>query len=201
MNVHLPPGVAGPEALDFDVRSFLVAHVDGIVLIDAGTAGSHDAINHGLARVGATWADITDVVLTHAHADHVGGLEDVMANASRASVWAGVDDQPAIGFSGELQDLVEGGTVRNLRVLQTPGHTAGHCSLVRDDSILFAGDIAGSTAGSISRGPAPFTADAAEAERSLQRVADLEFDRVLFSHGEEVADPIEALRRLAGDRG
>ena len=67
-----------------------------------------------------------------------------------------------------------------LRTLHTPGHTPGHCSLVLEcESILFAGDIVGTMAGSLSRGPAPFTADAEQAEKSLRRVAALEFDRVL----------------------
>jgi glyoxylase-like metal-dependent hydrolase (beta-lactamase superfamily II) len=96
-----------------------------------------------------------------------------------------------------MRSLVEGGTVRGLRILHTPGHTPGHCSVALEgESILFAGDIVGSTAGSLSRGPAPFTADAAQAENSLQRVAAMEFDRMLFGHGAEVSDPLGALRNL-----
>jgi len=197
MDIHLPPGIAGPEPLDFDVRCFLVAHASGVVLIDVGPAGSQDAISTGLERVGARWHDITDVVLTHGHADHIGGLTDVIANAGRPAVWAGVEDHPAIAFNGELQALEEGGTVRDLRVLQTPGHTPGHRSLfLVQESILFTADIIGSIAGTLSRGPAPFTADPEEAERSLRRVVGLEFERVLFSHGAEVADPVRDLRGL-----
>jgi len=199
MDVHLPAGIAGPEPLDFDVRCFLVAHAVGIVLVDTGLAGRQDAIRAGLERAGAGWGDITDVVLTHGHADHIGGLADVMANAGHPTVWAGSDDHPAIAFDGQLQSLVEGGTVRDLRVLQTPGHTPGHCSFVLDmESALFAGDIIGAMAGTLSRGPAQFTADPEEAERSLRRVAGLEFDRVLFGHGAEMENPVRGLRRFLG---
>jgi glyoxylase-like metal-dependent hydrolase (beta-lactamase superfamily II) len=197
MVVHLPPGIAGPEPLDFDVRCFLVAHAKGVVLIDVGLAGSQDAIRSGLERVGAGWEDVTDVVLTHGHADHVGGLADVVANCRRPAVWAGIEDHPAIAFDGELQRLVEGGMVRDLRVLQTPGHTRGHRSFVLDEeSVLFAGDVIGSMAGMLSRGPAAFTAVPEEAERSLRRVASLEFDRVIFSHGAEIQAPVRELRSL-----
>ena len=195
MDVHLPAGVAGPEPLDFDVRCFLVAHADGVALIDVGMAGSHDAIAAGLARVGAGWDDITDVVLTHSHPDHVGGLAAVMASAGRATIWVGDGDRSAIPFDGEMQSLVEGGMVRSLRALHTPGHTPGHCSLVLEaESILFAGDIVGSMGGSLSRGPAAFTADPNQAEKSLHRVEALEFDRVLFGHGAEIVEPLGALR-------
>lgn len=197
IDVHLPAGVAGPTPLDFDVRCFLVAHGSGMVLVDVGTVGSHGAIGAGLARAGAGWDDITDVVLTHRHPDHVGGLAEVIASASRAKVWAGADDQAAIPFDGELQSLVEGESVRDLRVLHTPGHTPGHCSFVLDEgSTLFAGDIVGSVEGSLSRGPAPFTADPGAAERSLRRVAELEFTRVLFGHGAEIPEPLGSLRSL-----
>lgn len=203
MDVHLPPGVAGPEPLDFDVRCFLVVHASGVVLIDTGMAGSQEAIRAGLERVGAGWDDITDVVLTHGHEDHVGGLTDVIANSNRPTVWACVADHQAIANEGELRSLVEGGMVRDLRVLQTPGHTPGHCSLVLvGESILFAGDIVGTMAGRLTRGPAPFIADPEEAERSLRRVAGLEFDRVLFGHGDEVEAPVRELRSLLGaERG
>jgi glyoxylase-like metal-dependent hydrolase (beta-lactamase superfamily II) len=197
MDVHLPPGIAGPEPLDFDVRSFLVVHAGGVVLVDTGMAGSQDAIRAGLERVGARWGDITDVVLTHGHEDHVGGVADVIANSNRPTVWACVADHQTIAYEGELRRLVDGGMVRDLRVLQTPGHTPGHCSLVLEgESTLFAGDIVGSMAGRLTRGPAPFIADPEEAERSLRRVAGLEFDRVLFGHGDEVEAPVRELRSL-----
>jgi glyoxylase-like metal-dependent hydrolase (beta-lactamase superfamily II) len=197
MDVHLPAGVAGPDPLDFDVRCFLVTHANGVALVDAGMAGSHDSIGAALTRVGAAWDDITDVLLTHSHPDHVGGLADITATASRATIWVGDGDRPAIPFDGEMRSLVEGGTARGLRALHTPGHTAGHYSLVLEgESILFAGDIVGSMAGSLSRGPASFTAHAEQAEKSLQRVAALKFDRVLFGHGAEIPDPLGELRNF-----
>ncbi len=195
MDVHLPAGVAGPEPLDFDVRCFLVTHASGVALVDVGMAGSHEAIGAGLTRVGASWGDITDIVLTHGHPDHVGGLADVVASAGRPTVWAGEGDRSVIPFDGEMATLAEGGLTRGLRALHTPGHTPGHCSLVlEEESILFAGDIVGSVAGLLSRGPTSFTADAEQAERSLQRVAGLAFDRVLFGHGAEIPDPVGQLR-------
>lgn len=197
MDIHLPVGVAGPDPLDFDVRCFLVPHAVGVVLIDTCLAGSCGPISVVLERMGADWRDITDIVLTHNHPDHTGGLAEVMARTDGAAVWAGAEDQARIPFDGQLRTLADGGRVRDLRVLQTPGHTPGHSSLVHDEaSILFAGDVAGTMAGTVSRGPAAFTADPEQAERSLHRVATLQCDRVLFSHGGEIPDPFGALRNL-----
>lgn len=49
------------------------------VLIDAGPGGAQSAtfgLNANLARLGVVPADITHVILTHAHFDHAGGLLD-----------------------------------------------------------------------------------------------------------------------------
>lgn len=197
MDVHLPPGVAGPDPLDFDARCFLVAHATGLVLIDTCLAGSADLIAAGLERIDARWQDITDVVLTHSHPDHAGGLAEVTANARTAAVWAGAADKVDVPFDGQFSTLTDGATVRGLRVLETPGHTPGHCSLVHEDaSTLFAGDVAGTMGGTLSRGPAAFTADPERAEESLRSLATLSVDRVLFAHGDEIPDPIAAIRSL-----
>lgn len=50
----------------------------------------------------------------------------------------------------------------------------------------------------ITRALAAFTADAAAGEESLRRVATLNVNRVLFSHGAELADGTAALRAFMG---
>jgi glyoxylase-like metal-dependent hydrolase (beta-lactamase superfamily II) len=201
MDVHLPAGVAGPEPLDFDVRCFLVTHASGVVLVDTAMAGSSPLIETALTRLGVDWTAISDVVLTHHHPDHTGGLAEVTARAPQATVWAGGPDIPLIAFDGTILALTEGMRVRLLRVLDTPGHTPGHRSLIDDEaSIIIAGDVVGSTGGALSRGPAAFTADPDMAEQSIRRLAELSAERMVFSHGDEVRDPFAALQRLAHAR-
>jgi glyoxylase-like metal-dependent hydrolase (beta-lactamase superfamily II) len=95
--LHMPPGALGPEAVTSDVRCFVVPHPDGVVLIDTGPPGSTATIRSALSRVGASWSDVSDVVLTHAHFDHVGGLAAVVALARSATLRAGAQDVPEIG--------------------------------------------------------------------------------------------------------
>jgi glyoxylase-like metal-dependent hydrolase (beta-lactamase superfamily II) len=197
--VQVPAGMLGPDPVSFEVRCFVVADAGVVVLVDTCTPGSSEAIGAALARVGAAWSDVTDVVLTHSHFDHTGGLTESAELASEATIWAGAQDAPAIPTIGSrsVQPLAEGDRVGNLRVLHTPGHTPGHVSLLHDGaSILFIGDLVGSAEGALSFGPSAFTADPALSRQSLRRIVDLQTDRVLFSHGGEVSDPGAAIRQL-----
>ena len=188
IEVHLPAGVAGPDPMDFDVRCFLIAHSSGLVLLDTGVPGSTNVVAERLIGIGAAWSDVTDVVLSHDHPDHVGSLAEVRTHAPQATVWG---NAPLTG-----RPLNEGDIVRGLTVLATPGHTAGHVSLLHESGALLVGDLVGNQDGMLSRPPAPFTADAEKAERSLGRIASIPFDRLLTSHGAELPDPSRSLDRL-----
>ena len=67
----------------------------------------------------------------------------------------------------------------------TPGHTAGHLALLlpRDGGVLFAGDAA-TNVGRLGAGPV--YEDVAEGRRSLEKLAALDFDVALFSHGRPI---------------
>jgi glyoxylase-like metal-dependent hydrolase (beta-lactamase superfamily II) len=198
-DVHVPPGMLGPDPVTYEVRCFVITGADGVVLVDAGPPGSSRAIGEALGRVGATWTDVTDIVLTHNHFDHVGGLQESAELASGARVWAGALDAPEVPMIGQraVRSLVEGDRVGDLLVLATPGHTPGHLSLLDEGaSILLIGDLVGSVDGLLSFGPAAFTADADLSARSLRRMAGLQTDRILFSHGGEVSEPATAIREL-----
>src|SRR4051794_6617894 len=90
--VHLPAGIAGPDPMEFDVRCFLVPHATGVAIIDTGLDRSVPLITAKLAELGGNWSDVTDVILTHNHPDHTGGLAEVIALAPGTAVWAGAHD-------------------------------------------------------------------------------------------------------------
>jgi glyoxylase-like metal-dependent hydrolase (beta-lactamase superfamily II) len=177
----------------------VVADAGGVVLVDTCTPGSSEAIGAALARLGAAWSDVTDVMLTHSHFDHTGGLTESAELASGATVWAGAQDTSEIPTIGgrALRSLAEGDRVGGMLVFETPGHTPGHVSLLHEAaSILLIGDLVGSMDGALTFGPSAFTADPALSARSLRRMADLQTGRILFSHGGEVSDPGTAIRQL-----
>lgn len=197
--VHVPPGMLGPDRISFEVRCFVVADTTGVVLVDTCAPGSGAAIGAALSQAGASWSDVSDIVLTHRHFDHSGGLVESAGLAPEANVWAGAQDALDIVLEGgrEVKAVAEGDRVRNLRVLSTPGHTAGHISLLDDAaSLLFIGDLIGSVDGVLDFGPPAFTADPDLSRQSLRRMVDLAPHRILFGHGAEIADPGARIRDL-----
>ena len=74
-----------------------------------------------------------------------------------------------------------------LRVVHTPGHTGGHCSLLAEEQgVLFAGDsltrapfLTGETAPRVH----PFNEDAGRARESISKLEPLQAKVVVFGHG------------------
>jgi glyoxylase-like metal-dependent hydrolase (beta-lactamase superfamily II) len=84
-------------------------------------------------------------------------------------------------------DVSDGETLpfAGLRAIHTPGHSAGHVALLlpRDGGVLFVGDAA-TNFGRLSWGPV--YEDVAEGERSLRKLAALDFQVAAFSHGRPI---------------
>jgi hydroxyacylglutathione hydrolase len=104
--------------------------------IDAPEAA---AVEAALAKTG--WK-LTDILVTHHHNDHTAGIPDlkrkhhcrVVAPRAEAARIADVDETVGEG------DTVKVGGLSG-RVLETPGHTAGHISYCFDaDRLAFVGD-------------------------------------------------------------
>ncbi|MFL5797146.1 MAG: MBL fold metallo-hydrolase [Actinomycetota bacterium] len=102
-------------------------------------------------------------------------------------------DQPACRVDAELHDTETLPLAGDIRVVHSPGHTAGQTSflLERDGGILIAGDAAGARDSSKVGPPigavfGMFTEDIAEAVRSFRKLAQLDFEAAVFGHGNPV---------------
>ena len=96
-----------------------------------------------LAALAERGWNLTDILITHHHADHIQGVPDVMAKFPKAKVWGPAKDTARIPFLDH--QLKEGDTARvgSLRanVIETPGHTLGHIAYhLREDAVAFCGD-------------------------------------------------------------
>lgn len=69
-----------------DMHVFLIVLPDGITLIDAGFPGTMAFIDDALRGLGRRPQDIHDVLITHCHPDHAGGLAEI-ERATGAQVW------------------------------------------------------------------------------------------------------------------
>src|SRR5215472_8171206 len=85
---------------------------------------------------------LTDILVTHHHADHTGGIAELKAR-HKCRVTAPRNEAariPAVDATVGEGDTVKVGGL-TARVLETPGHTAGHITYVFDeDRLAFVGD-------------------------------------------------------------
>ena len=94
------------------------------------------------AALKATGWRLSDILVTHHHADHTGGIV-ALKERHRCRVTAPKAEAkriPAVDVEVADGDEVKVGNLK-ARVLETPGHTAGHISYwLPDDQLAFVGD-------------------------------------------------------------
>ena len=152
----------GPMTLE-GTNTYLVGR-DPVVVIDPGPedAGHVEAVRTAAEERGG----IGTVLVTHSHLDHIGGVELLGVEPAR----------PA-----------DGEEVAGLTALATPGHTEDHlCFLIGKD--LFCGDLILGE-GSTIVPPASEGGSLAKYMASLQRVSELDLDRMYPGHGPVIEDP------------
>ena len=81
---------------------FLIKTEDTAVLVDAGISGRQ--VGLGLSALGLTMQDISAVLITHEHSDHIKGLKIVQKN-SGACIYASRGTLSGIPFADELKDV------------------------------------------------------------------------------------------------
>lgn len=169
------------------VSAYVIAHNGEIAVVDTGVEGSAGEIEASITGLSMTWDDVGHVILTHAHPDHVGSLAEVLGRAPEATAYIGEGDVQAVTSPQPLRLVGDGDTIMGLEVIETPGHTPGHISVLDPRlDLLVAGDALVGVDGTAG-GPDPrFTDDLAQAAGSVAKLADLEFEVVLFGHGEPV---------------
>ncbi len=143
------------------INCYLVRENDGLTLIDTNLPGFGDEILAAANSVGGT---IRRIVLTHAHIDHAGSVDDLMAKLPDAALAASERSLPLLGrpvdktfrvgeprkpYAGGLSGIAsavtrtveDGELFGSLRCISTPGHLPGHFSFLDErDGTLFAGD-------------------------------------------------------------
>lgn len=223
--MQLAPGVwRVPTAPRDLVNTFVLVDDDGrATLVDAGTRRAPKAVLAGLAHIGVGPADVTRLLVTHAHPDHVGGLATLRGRTGAtvavherdaAYVREGMGpvlDRTTLG--GRLfkrnrgsaptpveDELVDGqllDVAGGLRVVHTPGHTPGHVSFLHEPTrVLITGDAIWNMLGRMTWSIAALCTDGALSRRTAETLGELDYDLVAFTHGPEIRD--RARERVRG---
>lgn len=138
-----------------------------------------------LARAGLRPDDVTDLVVTHGDIDHVGGLHDfphATLHVARREWEAGPPryngDVRPVAWPDQETRLVDGDEelLPGVTLLQTPGHSPGHLSLLarlpHAGPVVLAGDAISRPA-ELESGENGGASDPEEARRSARRLVEL----------------------------
>jgi glyoxylase-like metal-dependent hydrolase (beta-lactamase superfamily II) len=176
------------------VSAYVVVRGSEAAAVDTGVSGSEGTIEAALGSVDLGWDAVSHLILTHHHPDHVGSMPAVLSAAAAATGYIGEGDLDNLSGPWELLGLDDGDEVFGLAVIGTPGHTAGHISLLDPvASVLIAGDALNGNNGAVA-GPNPqFSEDHDEAIATVGKLAGYEYQTLYFGHGEPVFDGASAL--------
>ncbi|GLV58767.1 MBL fold metallo-hydrolase [Dictyobacter sp. S3.2.2.5] len=204
------------------VNCYLVREEDDFTLVDTAMSGCGKSIVQAAQQLGSP---IVRILLTHAHVDHVGALDElhellpdakVLITSRSARFLAGdmsLDpDEPQDKLRGgwppcktrPSRVLEEGDYVGSLRVIATPGHTPGHASFIDTrDKTLIAGDAFQTLGGVAVSGklqplfplPALATWHKPTSLESARKLRTLEPTRLAVGHGRVLERPLAAMDR------
>ncbi|WP_419883552.1 MBL fold metallo-hydrolase [Peribacillus sp. B-H-3] len=144
----------------FPVNCYLVEEEDGLTLIDAALPYSAKAILEAAGKIGKP---ITRILLTHAHGDHVGALDNLKQTLQDVPVYISERDARLLRGDVSLDKTepdtpIRGGVPKSLKTredftlkdgdragsllcISTPGHTPGSMSFLDTrNRTLIAGD-------------------------------------------------------------
>ncbi len=171
------------------------------VLIDSGTGMFTEKLEQDLQGLGVSLDAITDIVLTHSHIDHVGGVIPLLkegnpkihAHKADADMINSGNMSPTLSetfgsripqfeIEGVLEDadVIDFGDLK-VKVLHTPGHSAGSiCLHLEEQGLIFTGDtmFSGSSFGRVDLPGG----NARELVDSLKKLSEIDFQIALPGH-------------------
>lgn len=199
---HLSPRIirilgCNPSAFTLQgTNTYLVGTGKSRILIDTGSGGSSEYVAHLRKVLSRDQTSIQEILVTHWHPDHVGGILDVLTCVENPGDMRisklpldGVVEEIS-GHSGHkynyLKDgdeiVTEGAT---LRVYHTPGHTPDHMILVlKEENAIFSGDCI------LGQGTAVFE-DLFTYMKSLEVILNLSPCVIYPGHGPVVTEAVE----------
>lgn len=170
-------------------NTYLIEGEDGFTVLDPGP---EDAAHVGHIMA-ATGGRVARIVLSHTHADHLGGVAGLKA-ACGAKVWSfHVSQEPSHTPDVPIRD---GDVVAGWTAIHTPGHASDHLCFARD-GVVFTADHIMSWSTSIVSPPHGNMRAYFESMRLMLARQDKVY---LPGHGPKVDDPMPFARALLAHR-
>lgn len=204
----------------FPINCYLVRETDGFTLIDTGIAGNGKEILKAAQQFNTP---IVRIVLTHAHSDHAGSLDELHAALPNAEI---ILPERSVSMlkgdyslrTNEAQTPIKGGKVTattqanrtvvpgnrigSLEVIASPGHTPDHVAFLDTrNQVLIAGDAFQTRAGIAVSGtvrplfpfPALATWHKPTALASAKALRALNPTVLAVGHGRMLENPLAAM--------
>lgn len=180
-------GIVMVEGRGFDSNVYVFEDV----LVDTGTGENMDYILESIQQAGINPEDLSFIVNTHNHYDHIGGnryldLKVAMHEEDALALENGDDSATVAAMFGESLGkmevdwkLHEGDMIHDFEVLHTPGHTRGGICLY-DGETLISGDTVFAEGGF---GRMDLGGSVNDMLESLKRLSELEVKYLLPGHG------------------
>lgn len=173
------------------------------ILLDAGDPNVTDYIGHLKRVIMDERILINDIIVSHWHHDHVGGVDDVLEvidNGKTCKVWKypRTDAADPTLKSTQFNELkngqmfeIDGSTVE---VIHTPGHTTDHVVLlIHEDKSLFSADCI------LGEGTSVFE-DLYDYMKSLELIRNINPSVIYPGHGNIINDPKERITTYINHR-
>jgi ribonuclease/clavin/mitogillin len=135
-----PSAFTGPGT-----NTYLVGSGKKRILLDTGDGREEylPILEQALERAGCD--GLQEIVLTHGHPDHIGGVESVMKRFGEVTVNKRPWPETDVNYPFEITPIDDGSTIKTegatLRGIHTPGHCPDHlCFHLEEEDAIFSGD-------------------------------------------------------------
>jgi len=185
----------------FDSNITFIRSDDYHILVDTGTGLYASSLERDLHDLGSSFSSVTDIILTHSHIDHLGGVIPILEVSSPKIHLHRAEAEPinrgdmshTLGdtFGADLpplkvESILDEGSILDfgevkMRVYHTPGHSEGSIVMeIEHTGILLTGDTL-FPGGSFGRVDFP-TGSPEKLVESLKRISEMNFDIGLPGH-------------------